>query len=100
MDGVCIVACLEYLIFQTLWQDHPQFPPRLRWHSLPTQNALFVDTQSFFQVEILDDVGVMKLFSENSNFWPVFGFHKFVDLSEHLIVFLLLHELVRRELVC
>ena len=81
MDGVCIVACLKDLIFQTLWQDHPQFPPRFWRHSLSTQDALFVDTQRFFQVEILDDVGVRKLFSENSNFWPVVGFHEFVNLS-------------------
>ena len=75
------MARFEDLIFQTLWQDHPQFPPRLWWHSLPTQNALFVDTQSFFQVKILDDMGMVKLLSENSNFWSVLGFHKFVDLS-------------------
>ena len=86
----------EHLVFQTLWQDHPQFPPRLWWNSLSAQNAFAVDTQSFFQVKILDDMGVVKLLSENSYFRPIFGFHEFVDLSQHLVVFLLLHEFVRR----
>ena len=96
MDGVCKVARPEHLIFQTLWQDHSQFPPRLWWNSLPTQYAFVVDTQSLFQVKILDDMRMVKLLSENSYFWPVFGFHEFVDLSKHLIVLLLLHEFVRR----
>ena len=81
MYGVGIVARFEDLVFQTLWQDHSQFPPRLWWNSLPTQNAFVVDTQSFFQVKILDDMGMVKLLSENSYFQPIFGLHEFVDLS-------------------
>ena len=81
MYGVCIMACLENLIFETLWQDHSQLSPRLMRHSLSAQDPLFVNTESFFQIEIFDGVGVRKLFPENSNFRPVSGLHKSVDLT-------------------
>ena len=69
------------MIFETLWQNYSQLSPRLMQHSLSAQDPLIVNTESFFEVEVFDYMGVRELFPENPNFRPVSGLHKSVDLT-------------------
>ena len=81
MYSVSIMAGLEDLVFETLWKNYSQLSPRLMRHSLSAQDPLIVNTESLFEVEVFDNMGVRELFPENSNFRPVSGLHKSVDLT-------------------
>ena len=61
MYGVGIVTSFKDLIFQTLWKNHSQLSSRLMRHSLSAQDLLTVNTESFFEVEVLHNMGVREL---------------------------------------
>ena len=81
VNSVCKMTRLEYLVFQTFWQDNSQLASRLWGNPLSTQYSFVIYTQSLFQVEVLDHMGMVELSSENTYLWPISSFYEIVDLS-------------------